>query len=361
MFSSFAFVRQNKPMSNTAETLTLIWQRVLQRSPIGHGESFFDLGGTDELANLLLSEIAQVYGRRLPTTTLRQQPTIAALAALLDQSIISAGSSPFVQIKAGSEKPPIFITHGLCGTAKFSRLAKHIRTGHPIYGIQAKGIDGMEEPFERVEDMARFYLEALEKLCPQGRYILIGYSFGGLVALEMAQRLSETRNKVALLVLLDTYPHPSYYARLERMRLLVTRVKGHLNEMRQLPFASAFSYFLNGLKRRLHIAGGSPEMPLPFGDTALRRVEQKAYRAYGSYRPRFYRGKIHFVTTQTKSFFPEDPAAVWGHLTAELEIEVIPGNHLNIVTTGFEDLAAVLTRYVKQVTCGHVDECLQPE
>lgn len=349
-------------MSTTTEKLTLIWQRVLQRSPIGRGESFFDLGGTDELADLLLSEIAQVYGRRLPTITLRQQPTIAALAALLDQSIISAGSSPFVQIKAGSEKPPIFITHGLCGTVKFSRLAKNIRTGHPIYGIQGKGINGIEEPFERVEDMARFYLEALENLCPQGPYILIGYSFGGLVALEMAQCLSETRNKVALLVLLDAYPHPSYYARLDRMRLLVTRVKGHLNEMRQMPFAGAFSYFLNGLKRRLHIAGGSPDMlRLSIGETALRRVEQKAYRAYESYRPRFYRGKIHFVTTQTKSFFPEDPAAIWGHLAAELEIEVIPGNHLSIVTTEFEDLATVLTRYVEQVTCGHVDECRQTE
>ena len=355
------YLFDNELMSTTAETLTLIWQRVLQRSPIGRGESFFDLGGTDELANLLLSEIAQAYGRSLPTTTLRQRPTIAALAALLDQSSISPGSSPFVQIKAGSEKPPIFITHGLCGTVKFSGLSKNIRTDHPIYGIQAKGIDGIEEPFDRVEDMARFYLEGLENLCPHGPYILIGYSFGGLVALEMAQRLSENRNQVALLALLDTYPHPSYYARLERMRLVVTRVKGHLNEMRQLPFASAFSYFLSGLKRRLHIVGGSPEMPLPFGETSLRRVEQKAYQAYESYRPRFYRGKIHFVTTQTKSFFPEDPAAIWGRLTAELEIEVIPGNHLNIVTTEFEDLAAVLTRYVKQVTCGHVAECLQPE
>jgi thioesterase domain-containing protein len=73
-------------------------------------------------------------------------------------------SSPFIQIKAGSDKPPIFITHGLCGTVLFSGLAQHIRTGNPVYGIQGKGIDGMEEPFERVEDMATFYLEALENL-----------------------------------------------------------------------------------------------------------------------------------------------------------------------------------------------------
>jgi len=354
-------------MPTTAETLTLIWQRVLQRSPIGPKERFFDVGGTEEQAHLLFSEIAQVFGRQLPTSTLGRVPTIAGLAALLDGSIISAGSSPFIQIKAGSQKPPIFITHGLCGTAQFSGLAMQIRTGHPIYGIQGKGIDGIEEPFERVEDMAEFYLEALENLCPQGPYILIGYSFGGLVALEMAQRL-ETQNEVALLVLLDAYPHPRYYAWPERMRLSVTRVNGHLNEMRQLPFASAFSYFLTGLSRRLHIAGASEQsdgsaelLSLPFGESALRRVKQKAYLAYESYRPSFYRGKIHFITTQTKSFFPEDPAAVWGSLTADLQVEVIPGNHLNIVTTEFKDLAAVLTRYIEEVTCDPVDECLHAQ
>jgi acetoacetyl-CoA synthetase len=281
------------------------------------------------------------------------------------ETLTLIGSSPLIQIKAGSQKPPIFITHGLSGTAQFSGLAKEIRTGHPIYGIQGKGIDGMEEPFERVEDMAEFYLEALENLCPQGPYILIGYSFGGLVALEMAQRL-ETKNKVAFLVLVDAYPHPSYYAWPERMRLSATRAKGHVKAMRHLPFASAFSYFLNGLKRRLHSAVASEEsmasaemLSLPFGEAALRRVKQKAYLAYESYRPSFYRGKIYFITTQTKSFFPENPAAIWGPLTADVQVETIPGDHLNIVTTEFKELAAVLTRYIEEVTCGHVDDCLQ--
>lgn len=109
-------------------------------------------------------------------------------------------------MKAGSEKPPIFITHGLCGTGQFFELAERIRTKHPVYGIQGKGIDDLEEPFDRVEDMAKFYLEALEELYPQGPYILIGYSFGGLVALEMAQHLLETGKNVALLVLLDASP-----------------------------------------------------------------------------------------------------------------------------------------------------------
>ena len=268
-------------------------------------------------------------------------------------------SSPFIQIKAGCEKPPIFIAHGLSGTVQFVELAEHIRTGHPIYGIQAKGVDGIEEPLDRVEDMAKFYLDTLEQLYPDGPYILIGYSFGGLVAFEMAQRLSANGKRIALLVLLDAYPHPRFMPAPQRLRLFLKRMRSHASQMRELPLSNALSYFTNGLKRRLHFPGALHESQRPpetlglsFADTALRRVNQKAYVAYASYQPRFFEGKIKFVTTEIQSFFPGDPVTVWGNLVAELEVEVIPGDHLNIVTTEFKSLASVLTRYVKEVTPG---------
>src|SRR5207248_9465236 len=112
---------------------------------------------------------------------------------------------------------------------------------------------------ERGEDMARFYLEAREELCPQGTYILIGYSFGRLVALEMAHRLSKTGKNVALLVLIDAYPHPRYMAYTQRMRLFATRVRGHANKMRQLPLPSALSYFVRGVRRRFRICSALGE------------------------------------------------------------------------------------------------------
>jgi acetoacetyl-CoA synthetase len=267
-----------------------------------------------------------------------------------------ARSSPFVQIKAGCEEPPIFIAHGLSGTVQFRKLARHIQTDHTIYGIRAPGVNGLAEPLERVEDMAKLYLEGLDVLLPKGPYMLIGYSFGGLVALEMAQRLSESGKTVALLVLIDAYPHPHFLPALQRLPLFGKRVKSHLREMRQLSPQRALAYFVNGLKRRLHFPGALHESQRPpetlglsFAETALRRVNQKAYLAYSRYQPRFYNGKISFVATRTESFFPGDPCAVWGHLASDFEVEAIPGDHLSIVTTDFEQLAAVLTKYIKQV------------
>jgi acetoacetyl-CoA synthetase len=265
--------------------------------------------------------------------------------------------SPFVLLKPGTANPPLILAHGLDGLASFSRLAKQIRTDHPIYGIQAKGVDGLEAPFERVEDMAAFYLESLTELQPEGPYILVGYSFGGLVALEMAQQLSENQKNVALLALVDTFPHPRFMSFSHRLPLFLKRLGNHVTQMRQLSLANALSYFFSGLKRRLHLPGPLHESQRPaealglsFAATALRRVNQKAYLAYTTYRPRFYRGRIRLVTTDSKTFFPRDPATVWGNLAAQFEVEVIPGDHLNIVRSESEDLAAVLTRYIGEVT-----------
>jgi acetoacetyl-CoA synthetase len=188
------------------------------------------------------------------------------------------------------------------------------------------------------------------------RYILIGYSFGGLVAFEMAQRLIARGKSVALLTLLDAYPHPRFLPIPVRLRLFGKRMKNHARHMFQLSLPTALNYFVNGFKRRLHFPGALHESQRPpetlglsFAETALRKVNQKAYLAYSRYNPSFYDGKIKFVTTATKSFFPGNPATVWGKLVSEFEVEVIPGDHLNIVTTEFKPLAAVLTRYLKEV------------
>jgi acetoacetyl-CoA synthetase len=345
-----------KPASTMAEMLTAIWLRVLQRSSIGVDDNFFNIGGNARLADMLFAEIAQECGRELPSATIYHAPTIAALVSLLEQPTLPR-FSPFVQMKAGHEKPPILIAHGLGGSVQFFELAKRIRTGHPVYGIQAKGIDGMEEPLERIEDMATYYLDSIKDLQPHGPYILIGYSFGGLVVLEMAQRLSQGGENFGLLVLVDAYPHPRYLSASQRLRLIVQRARRHLSEMKKMPTRGAMAYFVRGLERRLRICGVDSRgnhppgtSRLSFAQTTL-RVKDKAYLALARYRPRVYGGKIRFVKSESDSYFPGDPAAVWADLAAEFGVETVPGAHLDMVTTHIDSLAAVLTRYVRGASC----------
>jgi thioesterase domain-containing protein len=339
------------PCATTVDALTEIWQRVLRRNDIGPEDEFHDLGGNDRLADKLFAEIARVFDRQLPSATICHATTIAALAAVLEQPALPI-FPPIAKLKAGSERTPVFIAHGLDGRARFEELAHNIRTEHAIYGFQAKGVDGLEEPFERIEEMAEYYLDALAKFQPVGPYLLIGYSFGGLITLEMAQRLAEAGKPVALLVLIDAYPHPRYLTLGPRLRLMARRVWRHISEMAERPARAAFAYFMKGIKHRLRIAGvrnhdavPREASPLSYAHTTL-RVRDSAYRAYGRYRPRFYRGKISFVRAQSGSYFPDDPTSIWGKLAGEFEVETVPGDHLDIVTSGFDHLAAVLTDYL---------------
>ena len=339
----------SKPM---VEILFRIWRQLLQRPSIGIEDNFFDLGGSSSLADALFAEIARQCGRELPSATIFRAPTVAALASLLQQPTLPR-SSPFVPLSAGSARPPILIAHGLDGQASFSKLAQSIQTGHPIYGMQARGVDGIEKPFDRIEDMAQCYIDALTDVQPCGPYILVGYSFGGLVALEMAQRLSRSGENMALLVLVDTYPHPRFLARRQRVSLIARRIMRHIHEMKKMPIRLATTYFLHGLERRLQLAGVRSRgknlpvaSPLSLAQTT-ERVKQSAYVALRRYRPRFYRGKIQFVSAESNSYFPDDPAAVWGKLAEVVDVETVPGGHLDMVTAHFESLSAALTRYVK--------------
>lgn len=80
----------------------------------------------------------------------------------------------------------------------------------------------------------------------------------------------------------------------------------------------------------------------------IQRVRESAYVALTRYRPHSYSEKVEFVRAEISTDFPEDSAAVWSKLLGAIEIETIPGDHLEIMTTQFEHLASLLSRYVRQ-------------
>lgn len=317
--------------SSTIGILTPIWQRVLQVPSIDVDDNFFDLGGDSSLALQLFAEIALVCSRELPPVMIYQAPTISTLAALLEQPDTPRFPA-LALLKHGTDKTPVFVAHGLGGSVMdFFQPVKYIETDHPIYGMQARGIDGVDEPLDRIEDMAEFYLDAIKELQPRGPYTLVGYSLGGLVVLEMAQRLSANGEEVALLAMLDAYPHMRYLSWRQRLRLIVRQAR-------------------RGLHSLADLSGSAPYQP-PVGvslSPAMERVRESAYLALTRYRPRFYRGTIRFVRAEISSAFPDDAAAVWSRLAEKLEVECVAGDHLGMIATHFEDLAAILSRYLRE-------------
>ena len=345
-------------MPTSIEMLTPIWERVLQQASVGVHDNFFDLGGDSTRALELFTEIARVTGREIPPVMIYQSPTISQLAVALDQPSLPR-FAPLVALKAGTENPPLFITHGMGGNVMdFFQVVKHMRTDRAIYGMQAKGLDGVEEPFERIEDMAQFFLDAIRKVQPQGPYLLAGYSLGGLVALEMAQLLRATGERVALLALVESYPHKRYLPKIQRMKLLFQRLQHRAAALWRLRPQAAYAYLRNPAERMAPIArdskqSGPSSLPLDVWFTpAILRMRDQAYLALQRYRPRFYPDRISFVRAEIPTEFPRDAAACWKRLAADFEIATAPGDHRTIMNTCFKQLAEVLSKYLDSALGG---------
>jgi len=333
----------HKPTYSTTEVLLPIWQRVLQRTSIRTTDNFFDLGGTPSSATQLFAEIADEFGRDFPAVTICAAPTIETLAGLLEEPA-PPQIPPLLLLKAGTENPPVFITHGLGGDVLgLVDVVGKIDSRHPIYGIQARGIDGIDEPLASIEERAQFYLDAIRQLQPHGPYLLIGYSLGGLAMLEVAQRLSAAGEKIALLTLLDTYPDKKYLSLAQRALLSVRQTKRRA----QNRIASALSRKPSRQER-------ADKIQRYLQSESIARVAQRMkdadWAASRGYRPRFYRGKVKFVRAEIGTYFPHNPIAGVAQLTEEFRLETTPGDHVGMLTTRHNDLGALLSHYLDEAS-----------
>jgi amino acid adenylation domain-containing protein len=192
------------PLDIVEQKLAEIWAEVLKVYPVGVRDNFFDLGGHSLLAVQLMARIEQQFQKNLPLATLFQNSTIEQLATILRQPIDALNWSALVPIQPNGSKRPFFCVPGAGGnTIYLYNLAHHLGKDQPFYGLQSLGLDGESKPHTLIEDMAAYYIEAIQSIQPSGPYLLGGHSFGGKVAFEMATQLHKRGYEVALVALLD--------------------------------------------------------------------------------------------------------------------------------------------------------------
>ena len=333
VLSQHAAVVVHAPGDLLEHQLKEIWQEVLDIKPIGIKNNFFDLGGDSLLAVQLFAEINKKFGKNLSMTTLFQASTIEQLANLLRQEECSAPSRSLVAIQPNGSQPPLFCIHPVGGTVLlYQQLARYLPE-QPLYGLQAQGLDGSQTPFTKIVDMAAHYIKELQTIQPEGPYFLGGYSFGGLVAFEMAQQLQTQGQKVALLALFDT------------------QVQGYLKRS-LLPW---FFYHLNKLLEfgPNYILGREQAKIQQIEDTAkartleivhelgldretamhdfIRRVVEANLQARQDYVPQVYSGRVDLFRAMyepTPEGWHFDRQLGWGRLAITgVKIHEIPSAH----------------------------------
>lgn len=337
------------PRTPTEIRLAEIWQELLKRGPIGVHDDFFDLGGQSILAARMVLAVERAFNAKIQVSTVARARTIEQMARIIEDP--EAASARLIPMRTAGTKTPLFLIH--CGgghVLRYEDLVGLLEKDQPVYGVSAPPI----EPDDRsttVESLATLYLDDIRKVQPRGPYRIAGYSFGGLVAYEMARQLSLAGERVSLLAILDTMNRLHYRGLpvAEKARMAATyihdRGSRHLARLRNKGFKAFAEEAAGAVQRKLRplvtrlsrhravapagaVASTAGNEPLPVNHNLTIFAELAA-----RYRPKPYAGRVLVVHAEDRGLeYRKNPTLGWEDLSAfGADVVFVPGDHMSFM------------------------------
>jgi amino acid adenylation domain-containing protein len=340
------------PRTPLERQLKEIWETVLGVRPIGVTDDFFDLGGHSLLAVRLLARIQKAFKKTIPLATLFQAGTVERLAGALRASG-TVKLSPLVCIQTGrADRLPLFLAHPIGGTVLgYKYVARHLGPERPVYGLQDPylEVEGGEAVRLTLAEMAAEYVSAIRELRPCGPYLLGGWSFGGILAFEMARQIRELHEEVPLLAIFDSAPRGQAAEETDEEMLVgiardMARQAGHELPLADLeavePGARRMAYILRQM-REANLLADELRDEVVHRYLKRRRANQAAA---SSYQPSLYPG--HLVLFRAIDPDPlagpgeapaaADPALGWSEFSPyPVEVLEMPGYHAALLFEPF--------------------------
>ncbi len=336
------------PTTETEAKLADIWAEVLKINRVGIDENFFEIGGHSMLAVTLMVKIEKQLGVRLPLAVLFDHSTIQDMAKLLEKKEETVSWGSLVPIRSKGSKKPLYLVHGAgLNLLLYTTIVSHLDPDQPVFGLQAKGLDGVDEPLYTIEEIAAYYNEEILKVDKSGSYALAGFSMGGQLAYEMARQLLLEGKKVSFLGVFDTVSENAsdmhipfvkrYLLRTDRLFHQVSWIVGTFLKMpgaKKSEFAAAKwkSMMQKITKDDYKIkpegvsVGKQSELP-----KYLHKVHRANHIALEKYILPPYPGKLTLFRAMDQKFYIKEPICYgWDEFVKEVVILHIPGEHSTI-------------------------------
>jgi amino acid adenylation domain-containing protein len=329
------------PRTEEEKLVAAIWKESLNLKNIDIFSNFFEMGGHSLVAVKVMNKLEQKTEERLPLSALFEHSTVEKFAKLLKTGN-EINSDCLVPLKPNGSKPPIYIVHGAgLNVLNFVNLSKCFDKDQPVYGIQGIGAKGYEDWYKSIEDMASHYIDEIIKINSKGPYALAGFSFGGVVAFEMAKQLKEKGKTVSLIALLDSYLDSSYYFPTFQQKWLI---RYYDRTLRRLDFLKEMLSSWKGFKLRLN-AKKEYLLKQHFGQNNLTEEEALALKEFeeadhmvmkivNCYHLKPQDFEVNLFRAKDDMNYKLDPTHLGWKKAALRGVNIynIPGEHLDIVS-----------------------------
>lgn len=344
-------LRKNSNLIEIQTHLLAMWKVFFNLESLALEDNFFQLGGDSLLASQIVAQIQLQWNVPLKMHVLFEYPTIALLTQHIFQTLQTGTASQhslLVQLRAGNSSAPLFFIHPIGGHVFcYQSLAQNIKYPGPIFGIQAPIFaENTPSALTTIEEIASYYIQTIKNIQPTGSYHLLGASFGGIVAYEMARQLHNEKQCVPLLTLLDAGRIDDIVT--DKSQMLAFLIELFEGKPVSIDSLSDFSNkeYMHKLMKSLGLEG----LDLLVQKQVFEQITM-SWNALLQYRPQPYPGKILFFQAKEK-FFRFPTLSLWTTWKAlalgGIEYHEIDGNHLNMMAyPGITSIGKILDSFLQ--------------
>ncbi|MFJ1975393.1 SDR family NAD(P)-dependent oxidoreductase [Streptomyces sp. NPDC087903] len=343
------------PRDAAERLVTSVWSQVLGARPESVNADFVAACGGTHAAGALTDGIRQRLGETDIVLTEEQVldgRTVAAIADLIRPAVNATGNlivRALQQAPQGTHRLPLFTFHPAGGpTSVYRPLVQLLPADQPVYGLER--IDESAS----LEEKATRYLGIIKELQPEGPYHLLGWSFGGCLAYEVACQLREQGQDVSFLGLIDTIlpaalPGLDSHMLLERFGRFVEYIDktyGHRLELPYEELANTSDEEQIDVVMRLVAEAG---LGMSHGVLEHQRTSYIDARVGERYRPRPYEGHVVLYRAQEAQplttaldprYLRSEADLGWAPLCPSLEVVPVQGDHLSLIDPPFVEVIA---------------------